>query len=129
VAIKLVRAGQDSAFGAGRFRTERQILANLDHPNIARLLDGGATQEGVPYLVMELVEGVPIEVYCDGHRLTTTEYLKLFLQRCRASGPVIAMPTSIKGTGGESSGCAWKVIELTLGDLQHVLLSFGRTRY
>ena len=79
-----MRASQDSAFGAGRFRTERQILANLDHPNIARLLDGGATQEGVPYLVMELVEGVPIEVDCDGHRLTTTEYLKLFLQVCSA---------------------------------------------
>ena len=57
VAIKLVRAGQDSAFVVSRFKHERQILANLDHPNIARLLDGGSTEEGVPYFVMELIDG------------------------------------------------------------------------
>ena len=65
VAVKLVRAGQDSALVVSRFKNERQILATLDHPNIARLLDGGTTEEGVPYFVMELIEGQPIDQYCD----------------------------------------------------------------
>ncbi|HYL70868.1 MAG TPA: protein kinase, partial [Candidatus Dormibacteraeota bacterium] len=68
VAIKLVRAGLDSAFVLQRFRAERQFLADLEHPNIARLLDAGAT-DGQPYLVMELVQGVPIDVYCREHQL------------------------------------------------------------
>ena len=59
VAVKLVRGGLDSPFVLERFRHERQILASLDHPNIARLLDGGTTDEGIPYLVMELIEGTP----------------------------------------------------------------------
>jgi len=80
VAIKLVRAGEDSGLVIGRFKKERQILAGLDHPNIARLLDGGATDEGVPYLVMELVEGQPIDKYCDSHKVGITARLKLFLQ-------------------------------------------------
>jgi eukaryotic-like serine/threonine-protein kinase len=84
VAIKLVRSGQDSSFVLSRFKTERQILANLDHPNIARLLDGGTTQEGVPYFVMELIEGERINEYCDAHKLTTNERLGLFLQVCSA---------------------------------------------
>ena len=70
VAIKLVRTGFDTRFVVERFRNERQILAGLDHPNIARLLDGGSTDDGVPYLVMELVDGVPIDAYCDAHRLS-----------------------------------------------------------
>ena len=84
VAIKLVRTGQDSAFVVSRFRNERQILASLDHPNIARLLDGGATENGIPYLVMELVEGLPIDAYCDNHKLSTTERLRLLQQVCSA---------------------------------------------
>jgi serine/threonine protein kinase/Tol biopolymer transport system component len=80
VAIKLVRAGADSGLVIGRFKNERQILASLDHPNIARLLDGGATDEGVPYFVMELVEGQPIDQYCDEHRLGIRVRLELFLQ-------------------------------------------------
>jgi len=84
VAIKLVRGGFDTGFILERFRNERQILAGLDHPNIARLLDGGTTEDGVPYLVMELVEGVPIDVYCNGRRLSITDRLKLFLQVCSA---------------------------------------------
>jgi serine/threonine protein kinase/Tol biopolymer transport system component len=84
VAIKLVRAGADSGLVIGRFKNERQILANLDHPNIARLLDGGATEEGVPYFVMELVEGQPIDQYCDEHRLGIRVRLELFLQVCSA---------------------------------------------
>jgi serine/threonine protein kinase/tetratricopeptide (TPR) repeat protein len=84
VAIKLVRAGQNSDFVVNRFKNERQILASLDHPNIARLLDGGTTEEGVPYFVMELIEGHPINEYSDTHKLPTTERLKLFVQVCSA---------------------------------------------
>ena len=65
VAVKLVRSGFDSQFILERFRHERQILAGLDHPNIARLLDGGTTDDGIPYLVMELVEGTPIDAHCN----------------------------------------------------------------
>jgi eukaryotic-like serine/threonine-protein kinase len=84
VAIKLVRAGQNSDFVVNRFKNERQILASLDHPNIARLLDGGTTENGVPYFVMELIEGHPIDEHCDAHKLPTTDRLKLFLQVCSA---------------------------------------------
>ncbi len=84
VAIKLVRAGQDSGFVMSRFRSERQILANLDHPCIARLIDGGATEDGEPYFVMELIEGQPIDRYCDDRRLTISERLRIFLQACSA---------------------------------------------
>ena len=84
VAIKLVRGGYDTASVLERFRHERQILASLDHPNIARLLDGGTTDEGVPYLVMELIEGTPIDQYCDSHNLNVTERLRLFVQVCSA---------------------------------------------
>jgi serine/threonine protein kinase/tetratricopeptide (TPR) repeat protein len=84
VAIKLVRAGQNSNFVVNRFKNERQILASLDHPNIARLLDGGTTEEGGPYFVMELIEGLPFLEYCDTHKLPITDRLKLFLQVCSA---------------------------------------------
>jgi serine/threonine protein kinase len=84
VAIKIVQAGNDSAFIIDRFKHERQILASLDHPNIARLLDGGTTEEGVPYFVMELIEGQPIDRYCDGKRLPTLKRLQIFLQVCAA---------------------------------------------
>ena len=84
VAIKLVRVGLDSPSLIERFRHERQILASLDHPNIARLYDGGTTGEGIPYLVMELIEGMPIDQYCDEHDLTVTERLRLFTEVCAA---------------------------------------------
>jgi serine/threonine protein kinase/tetratricopeptide (TPR) repeat protein len=84
VAIKLVRAGRESSSVIGRFKNERQILAGLDHSNIARLLDGGATEEGVPYFVMELVEGQPIDDYCDSLRLGIPARLEIFLQVCSA---------------------------------------------
>jgi eukaryotic-like serine/threonine-protein kinase len=84
VAIKLVRAGQESSFIASRLRAERQILATFAHPNIARLLDGGTTEEGIPYLVMELIDGQPITQYCDEQRLDTTARLRLFAQVCSA---------------------------------------------
>ena len=84
VAIKLVRGGSDSRFVLERFLTERQILASLDHPNIAHLLDGGSTDDGVPYLVMELIEGTPLDEHCDNNRLNVTERLQLFVKVCSA---------------------------------------------
>src|SRR5262249_39390767 len=80
---KLVRAA-DSASVLDRFRTERQILAGLDHPNIARLFDGGTTEDGVPFLVMELVEAMPIDAYCDSKKLSIRRRLELFRQVCSA---------------------------------------------
>ncbi len=83
-ALKLMRRGMDSRIVVSRFRHERQILAGLDHPNIARLLDGGATDDGRPYFVMEYVEGTPIDQYCQNHSLALGERLKLFRQVCAA---------------------------------------------
>jgi serine/threonine-protein kinase len=84
VAIKLVSRGSLSRQVQTRLRTERQILATLDHPNIARLLDGGTTAEGVPYLVLEYVEGEPIDEYCDNHKLGIDKRLALFRVVCSA---------------------------------------------
>jgi non-specific serine/threonine protein kinase/serine/threonine-protein kinase len=84
VAIKLIRTGMNTASVVRRFLSERQILANLDHPNIARLLDGGTSEEGLPYFVMEYIEGQPIKEYCDTRRLETDERLKLFRDVCSA---------------------------------------------
>ena len=84
VALKLVRSGYGSSELLQRFLHERQILASLDHPNIARLYDGGTTEDGIPYLVMELIEGIPIDVYCDQNDLGINERLKLFTQVCAA---------------------------------------------
>ncbi len=83
VALKVVRAS-DSEEVLRFFRRERQILAGLEHPNIARLLDGGTTDEGLPYFVMEHVEGVPIDRYCDEHKLSVPERLRLFEGVCSA---------------------------------------------
>lgn len=84
VAIKLLRPSTESALAIRRFRYERQILANLDHGNIAGLLDGGVTSEGHPYLVMEYVEGAPITSWCDAQRLSARERVALFRQVCDA---------------------------------------------
>ncbi|HEX6185320.1 MAG TPA: serine/threonine-protein kinase, partial [Pyrinomonadaceae bacterium] len=84
VAVKVVRRGMVSEFTLARFRHERQILASLEHPNIARLLDGGATEDGLPYFVMECVEGRPITEYCEAGGLSTRRRLKLFRRVCAA---------------------------------------------
>ena len=84
VAVKLIRPGMDTAFVRGRFRFERQILAFLNHPNIARLLDGGTTEDGLPYFVMELVDGLPITRYCEEHKLSVSERCQLFQKVCGA---------------------------------------------
>jgi serine/threonine protein kinase/Tfp pilus assembly protein PilF len=83
-AIKLVKRGMDTDFILRRFRKERQILAALDHPHIAGLLDGGTTDDGLPYFVMEYIEGQPLYNYCDAHQLNITERLKLFRSICDA---------------------------------------------
>jgi serine/threonine protein kinase/Tfp pilus assembly protein PilF len=84
VALKLVRRGMDTDEIVRRFRSERQILAHLDHPNIAKLFDGGTTEDGRPYFLMEYVEGQPIDEYCDERKLPTRERLELFRQVCSA---------------------------------------------
>ncbi len=78
VAIKLVKRGMDTDAILRRFLHERQILASLDHPNIARLLDGGTTADGLPYFIMEYVDGQPIDTFCDTHQLSVPERLRLF---------------------------------------------------
>ena len=84
VALKVIRAGMDSREVVARFEAERQALAVMEHPNIAKVLDGGATDEGRPYFVMELVKGVPLTDYCDTSKLSTRDRLALFLQICSA---------------------------------------------
>jgi serine/threonine protein kinase/tetratricopeptide (TPR) repeat protein len=84
VAIKLIKRGMDTDFILRRFRNERQILASLDHPYVARLLDGGTTEDGLPYFVMEYIEGQPLYRFCDERKLTIPERLRLFRQVCDA---------------------------------------------
>jgi eukaryotic-like serine/threonine-protein kinase len=84
VALKLIKRGMDTEQVLARFRAERQILASLDHPNIARLLDGGSTEQGVPFFAMEYIEGEPIDTYADRRSLGVEERLQLFLQVCGA---------------------------------------------
>jgi eukaryotic-like serine/threonine-protein kinase len=84
VAVKLVNSPLASDDARRRFRAERQILADLNHPNIAQLLDGGTTDEGIPYLVMEYIEGLPLDEYCKSNALTIAQRLRLFVQVCGA---------------------------------------------
>ncbi|HKT58436.1 MAG TPA: serine/threonine-protein kinase [Gemmatimonadales bacterium] len=84
VAIKLIKRGMDTDQVLTRFRAERQILASLDHANIARLLDGGTTDDDLPYFAMEYIEGQPIDAYADAQRLSIAERLQVFLQVCGA---------------------------------------------
>jgi serine/threonine protein kinase len=84
VALKVIKPGMDTAQVVARFEAERQALALMDHPNIARVLDAGATESGRPFFVMELVNGIPITEYCDQARLTPKARLELFVPVCRA---------------------------------------------
>ncbi len=84
VAVKLIRRGMDTAEIRARFRHERRILANLNHPNIAKVLDGGASPEGLPYIVMEYIEGRPVDRYCDEEGLSLGERARLFVTICEA---------------------------------------------
>jgi len=84
VALKVIKKGMDSETVINRFRQERKILASLNHPNIARLIDGGITNDGRPYFAMELVKGLPINQYCDTNKLTISQRLELFQKACKA---------------------------------------------
>src|SRR5579862_1868217 len=84
VALKIIKPGMDTRSVIARFEAERQVLALMDHPNIAKVFDAGATESGRPYFVMELIRGVKITEYCDQHSLTTEERLRLFVQVCQA---------------------------------------------
>src|SRR3989449_10911874 len=84
VALKIIKPGMDTKSVIARFEAERQALALMDHRNIAKIFDAGATDSGRPYFVMELVRGIKITEYCDQHSLATEERLKLFVQVCQA---------------------------------------------
>jgi serine/threonine protein kinase len=84
VALKVIKPGMDTKSVIARFEAERQALALMDHPSIAKIFDAGATESGRPYFVMELVRGIKITEYCDQHSLTTEDRLKLFIQVCQA---------------------------------------------
>ena len=84
VALKVIKLGMDTKQVIARFDAERQALAMMDHPNIAKVLEAGATETGRPYFVMELVRGIKITDFCDEHRLSTQDRLKLFIQVCQA---------------------------------------------
>lgn len=84
VAVKLIKRGMDSDFIISRFRHERQILASFEHPNIARLLDGGTTKDGIPFFVMEYIDGKTLHEFCDANRHTVAERLELFVKVCSA---------------------------------------------
>src|ERR1035437_7220821 len=84
VALKVIKLGMDTRSVIARFEAERQALALMDHPNIARVLDAGATETARPYFVLELVRGIKITDYCDQNQLSTDERLKLFTQVCQA---------------------------------------------
>ena len=84
VALKILKSGMDSKQVVARFESERQALAVLEHPNIAKIFDGGITEGGRPYFVMEYVDGLPITGFCDEHRLDTQSRLKLFIKVCHA---------------------------------------------
>src|SRR5262249_25097353 len=84
VALKVIKLGMDTKSVIARFEAERQALAMMDHPNIAKVLDAGATETGRPFFVMELVRGIKITDYCDQNKLSTQERLGLFIQVCNA---------------------------------------------
>ncbi|MHC4405469.1 MAG: serine/threonine protein kinase [Planctomycetota bacterium] len=83
VALKIIKPGMDTHAVVARFEAERQALALMEHPNISRVLDGGATETGRPYFVMELVRGIPISEYCDKNQLSTHDRLRLFVTVCQ----------------------------------------------
>src|SRR5437867_4523109 len=87
VALKIIKLGMDTKSVIARFEAERQALALMDHPNIAKVFDAGATESGRPYFVMGLVERVPVTQYCDAHSLNIAQRLELFSQSCQAGRP------------------------------------------
>jgi eukaryotic-like serine/threonine-protein kinase len=105
VAVKVIKAGMDSKVVVARFEAERQALAMMDHPNIAKVLDAGTTDSGRPYFAMELVKGIPITEYCDRNKLTIRERLELFIQVRRLCGQ------TDYGFGRLTRVVSWDVLE------------------
>jgi non-specific serine/threonine protein kinase/serine/threonine-protein kinase len=115
VALKVIKAGMDTAQVVSRFEAERQALALMDHPAIATVYDGGSTPEGRPYFAMEYVKGEPITGYCDRERLTTKARLELFVEVCEGvqhahqKGIIHRdlKPSNILVTAADSSAARW----------------------
>ena len=84
MALKIIKPGMDTRMVVARFEAERQALALMDHPNIAQVFDGGATETGRPYFVMELVRGIPITEFCDQNLLPVADRVELFITVCQA---------------------------------------------
>ena len=110
VALKVIKLGMDTKSVIARFEAERQALALMDHPNIAKVLDAGATETGRPYFVMELVRGIKITDYCDQNNLATDERLKLFTQVCHAiqhapEGHHSSRHQAVEHSGDARRGC------------------------
>ena len=104
VALKIIKLGMDTREVIARFEAERQALALMEHPNIARVFDAGTTDSGRPYFVMELVRGVPITRYCDENRVPAVERLRLFLAVCQAVQEKTGRTPEMSTTGGTSDG-------------------------
>ena len=125
VAIKLIRRGWASDEEIRRFRSERQILADLEHPSIARLLDGGETKNGQPFLVMEFVDGQPIDAFCRQQELGLEERLGLFLEVCRAvqfahQSLIVhrdLKPSNILVTAGDGEGGRVKLLDFGIAKI------------
>ena len=111
VALKIIKLGMDTRQVIGRFEAERQALALMDHPNIANILDAGATESGRPYFVMDYVRGVPITEYCDQNELTTKERLGIFIDVCQC-GP--ACPSKGDHPPGPQAGQRGGILILPL---------------
>jgi eukaryotic-like serine/threonine-protein kinase len=105
VAVKLIKPGMDSKAVLARFEAERQALALMDHPNIARVLDGGLAADGRPFFVMDLVKGVPITQFCDARKLTPRERLELSCRSARRSS-TLTRKASFTGTSSRTM-CWW----------------------
>ena len=106
VALKLVKAGMNTREVIARFESERQALALMDHPAIAKVFDAGCTPPGAPYFVMEYVAGVPITTCCDNHRLSTHERIQLLMHVCEGPEPEAhsGYPVHAHWRAGENSG-------------------------
>jgi serine/threonine protein kinase len=110
VAVKVIKAGMDRRQILAQFEAERQALALMDHPNIAKVLDAGTTESGRPYFVMELVKGVAITRLCDERRLSPRERLELFVPVCQARRP---WSRTAAGRGDEAA--KWRAVRATYG--------------
>ena len=122
VALKIMKLGMDTKQVVARFEAERQALAVMEHPHIAKVLDGGASETGRPYFVMELVRGVPLTQYCDMHRLSTRDRLALFIPVCHA-----VQPWEVRLQVGDS--LQWNLIEPILSDTIEISLKETERRW